>query len=189
MRRTRVTVSLLALAFTAVLAAGGPSSIELVRSTIDCGGRTVFSTDGGDCGDCGFPDPGGQPGCSDPACQDIVCAVIPSCCDTAWDALCAAEARTNCDCPSGFRLKGTIGQFDTGVMSGGDFVLAGGLWGGEENPCPGDCDPPGDGLVGVNDFLQLLAEWGGPGSCDIDGNGVVDVGDFLDLLAFWGPCP
>jgi hypothetical protein len=54
--------------------------------------------------------------------------------------------------------------------------------------CPWDCDPPGDGAVGITDFLQMLAEWGGPGNCDFDGGGV-GVTDFLELLAAWGPCP
>ncbi|MHC4305258.1 MAG: hypothetical protein ACYSW2_12365 [Planctomycetota bacterium] len=58
----------------------------------------------------------------------------------------------------------------------------------EPLPCPWDCDPPGDGEVGVTDFLQMLAEWGGPGNCDFDGDGV-SITDFLDLLANWGPCP
>jgi hypothetical protein len=58
----------------------------------------------------------------------------------------------------------------------------------EPEPCPWDCDPPGDGEVGITDFLQMLAEWGGPGNCDFDGGGV-SITDFLDLLAAWGPCP
>jgi len=58
----------------------------------------------------------------------------------------------------------------------------------EPEPCPWDCDPPGDGQVGITDFLQMLAEWGGPGSCDFDGGGV-SITDFLDLLAAWVPCP
>ena len=45
-----------------------------------------------------------------------------------------------------------------------------------------------DGLVGINDFLLLLAQWGGSGTCDIDGGGV-GITDFLELLANWGPCP
>ena len=54
--------------------------------------------------------------------------------------------------------------------------------------CPWDCAKPFDGNVGINDFLALLAQWGGPGSCDIDGGGV-GINDFLDLLANWGRCP
>jgi hypothetical protein len=56
--------------------------------------------------------------------------------------------------------------------------------------CPADCDEEGDvdGIVNIDDFLALLAQWGGPGSCDIDGSGIVNIEDFLDMLAFWGPC-
>jgi hypothetical protein len=56
--------------------------------------------------------------------------------------------------------------------------------------CPWDLD--GGGTVGVNDFLQLLAQWGPcPPACpaDFDGDGSVGVNDFLELLAHWGPCP
>ncbi|MHC4219511.1 MAG: LVIVD repeat-containing protein [Planctomycetota bacterium] len=57
----------------------------------------------------------------------------------------------------------------------------------------GDCsclvDLDGDGNVGINDFLQLLADWGRTGvPADFDGGGV-GVTDFLILLANWGPCP
>jgi uncharacterized membrane protein len=55
-------------------------------------------------------------------------------------------------------------------------------------PCPWDCGD-GDGMVGIVDFLALLAEWGQVGtSCDVDGGGV-GITDFLELLATWGPCP
>ncbi|MHC4218595.1 MAG: hypothetical protein ACYSU7_09095 [Planctomycetota bacterium] len=56
----------------------------------------------------------------------------------------------------------------------------------------GDLD--GDGIVGVNDFLILLAAWGPcpepcPPACvgDLDDNCVVNVNDFLLLLANWTP--
>ena len=53
--------------------------------------------------------------------------------------------------------------------------------------CPGDCGD-GDGMVGIVDFLALLAQWGQVGTpCDLDGGGVGIV-DFLELLANWGPC-
>ena len=55
--------------------------------------------------------------------------------------------------------------------------------------CPGDVD--GDGEVGINDFLDLLAAWGpNPGHpADLDGDDAVGISDFLQLLANWGPCP
>ncbi|MHC4211355.1 MAG: hypothetical protein ACYSWT_16765 [Planctomycetota bacterium] len=54
---------------------------------------------------------------------------------------------------------------------------------------PGDVN--GDGDVGIDDFLALLAAWGAcpqpPDACpsDFDGDGVVGVVDFLILLANW----
>ncbi len=56
-------------------------------------------------------------------------------------------------------------------------------------PCAGDVD--GDGVVGIMDFLDLLAAWGpNPGhAADLDGDGVVGILDFLGLLAAWGVCP
>ncbi len=53
----------------------------------------------------------------------------------------------------------------------------------------GDID--GDGVVGINDFLLLLAAWGPcpvpPAACpaDLDGDGMVGITDFLILLAQW----
>ena len=43
-------------------------------------------------------------------------------------------------------------------------------------PCPWDLN--GDGGVGIEDFLELLAHWGDP----------YGIADFLALLADWGPC-
>jgi hypothetical protein len=57
-------------------------------------------------------------------------------------------------------------------------------------PAPGDLD--GDGVVGILDFLLLLAAWGPcpdpcPPACaaDLDGDCTVGVTDFLLLLANW----
>ncbi len=59
----------------------------------------------------------------------------------------------------------------------------------QPNACPWDLDA--NGLVGITDFLDLLAAWGpNPGHpADFDGDGEVGINDFLDLLAAWGPCP
>jgi hypothetical protein len=57
-------------------------------------------------------------------------------------------------------------------------------------PCPVDAD--GNGLVGIGDFLLVLAEWGpcaGPCAPDVDDDGVVGVLDFLLVLSAWGACP
>jgi hypothetical protein len=58
-------------------------------------------------------------------------------------------------------------------------------------PLLGDLD--GDCMVGITDFLALLAAWGPcaepcPPSCpaDLDGDSEVGITDFLMLLANWG---
>lgn len=56
--------------------------------------------------------------------------------------------------------------------------------------CLGDVD--GDGAVGVEDLLQVVADWGtdGDGPCGSDGNddGTVGVDDLLDVIANWNGC-
>lgn len=55
--------------------------------------------------------------------------------------------------------------------------------------CPADLN--GDDVVGIGDFLLVLAQWGPcPPLClaDIDGDQVVGILDFLAVLAAWGPC-
>jgi probable HAF family extracellular repeat protein len=57
------------------------------------------------------------------------------------------------------------------------------------NQPPGDIDH--DCIVGIHDFLMLLAAWGPcppDGGCpgDFNGDGAVDIVDFLKLLAHWG---
>ncbi|MHC4142527.1 MAG: dockerin type I domain-containing protein, partial [Planctomycetota bacterium] len=55
------------------------------------------------------------------------------------------------------------------------------------DPCPADVN--GDGTVNVQDFLELIADWGGTGGpADINKDGTVNVEDFLQMLAEWGPC-
>jgi len=53
----------------------------------------------------------------------------------------------------------------------------------DQNCIPDEChcvwDFDADGNVGINDFLDLLANWSNP----------YGINDFLDLLAAWGPCP
>jgi choice-of-anchor B domain-containing protein len=56
---------------------------------------------------------------------------------------------------------------------------------------PGDLD--NDGVVGILDFLEMLAAWGPcpdpcPPSCaaDLDGNCTVGIGDFLIMVSNWG---
>jgi hypothetical protein len=60
----------------------------------------------------------------------------------------------------------------------------------DECECIGDIAGTGDGLVGVEDMLIVIAQWGMSGSiADLDGNGTVDVNDLLLVITMWGPCP
>lgn len=119
-----------------------------------------------ECGDCDMPDPDGGPGCSDPECEAIVCAVDPFCCDTAWDGICADEAAMLCMC--------------TGADSGGVYL-------GDGTVCPGplcldcltvtgesvECHDDGDtftftvhginGCTGAEDSYVFTASGGAPG--------------------------
>jgi len=62
-------------------------------------------------------------------------------------------------------------------------LVSGGL------PTPGDVDD--DGIVGIDDFLAVIAQWGAcpdpPGACpaDFDGDCEVGIVDLLLLLANW----
>ena len=47
-------------------------------------------------GTCCDEDGNGSPGCNDLECCMFVCAVVPSCCVTSWDALCALIANDFC---------------------------------------------------------------------------------------------
>ncbi len=57
----------------------------------------------------------------------------------------------------------------------------------DTEPCAGDVD--GDGMVGVNDILAVLAAFGGDdASGDANGDGFVDVNDILTVVGAWGDC-
>jgi hypothetical protein len=55
--------------------------------------------------------------------------------------------------------------------------------------CSGDNN--GDGVVSIDDLLQLIGAWGPCAGCDEDitGDDTVDIDDLLGLLANWGACP
>lgn len=90
----------------------------------------------------------GTVGCDDADCCEMVCAIDPFCCSTAWDTLCAQEAQNLCSpsCPCDSDGNGVIDAVDLLAL------LAG--WG----TAGGDCT--GDGLTDVADLLALLAAWG-----------------------------
>ncbi len=71
----------------------------------------------------------------------------------------------------------TIGLYRAGGGGDPDSVTFNGVGPSDvAQPCPYDLDD--DGVVGITDLLQLLAEWGAPWG----------INDLLDLLATWGKC-
>ena len=52
--------------------------------------------------------------------------------------------------------------------------------------CPADFD--GDRLVGFNDLVMLLGDWGGC-RADLDADGSTGFNDLSILLGTWGICP
>ena len=74
-------------------------------------------------------------------------------------------------------LEGTIGQPDAGLMSGGNFVLAGGFW-----PATSWC------LVDLADLATFCSFWlvgAGAPQGDFDNNGRCDLLDYNHLAAYW----
>lgn len=64
--------------------------------------------------------------------------------------------------------------------------------------CPADAYPlgGGDGMIGIDDLLLIIINWGATGANPADiappetgGNGVVNIDDLLAVVSTWGPCP
>jgi subtilisin-like proprotein convertase family protein len=108
--------------------------------------------------------------------------------DTAWIAQ-AFDISAVADNQPTVYLKWVMGTTDGSVTYPGWNVDDVELWGIQPiELCPGDLD--GDGMVGVEDLLTLLAAWGDPGGdADLNDDGLVEVSDLLILLAAWGACP
>ena len=103
--------------------------------------------------------------------------------DLSWYSIDGGGAMRSTSTDGVFELSGTIGQFDAGVMTGGDFKLTGGFW--FEIP-PGDCNA--DGIVGLSDHPRFLDCLTGPAGgielgceCfDVNHNGTIDLADFSE---------
>jgi len=129
--------------------------------------------------------------CLDPLTFDGRMAVYT---DNCGDLTLVGCSDDSCDLGPSVEFEGDCGQTylirvgGSGDVTGSGKVLAA-SFGVCAVSCPWDCEAIPDGAVGINDFLDLLAQWALVGtSCDFDGGGV-GINDFLELLANWGACP
>ena len=68
---------------------------------------------------------------------------------------------------------------DAGLDTNGNGVI---------DSCEGLFGIAGDGVVGLDDLIMLLAAWGSSNpAADLDGDGTVGVLDLIVLLEMWGP--
>ncbi|MGI6272509.1 MAG: hypothetical protein ACOYLD_09170 [Anaerohalosphaeraceae bacterium] len=80
-----------------------------------------------------------------------------------------------------YSLTGTVGQADTGVSSGGSYVLSTGFWPGSFG-----C------VVNLTDLAIMAEYWLDVGAvpADLDNNGRVDLADFAEISHWWyTTCP
>jgi len=50
--------------------------------------------------------------------------------------------------------------------------------------------PSGDGRVNIDDYTDVILNWGGKGpEGDATGDGVVNIDDYTEVILNWGPCP
>ncbi len=93
-----------------------------------------------------------------------------------------------------FELGGTIGQPDTGAMTGGSFELVGGFWPGVNAcACLGDMNDDGvkDGLD-IQQFVSCVIAGGSCSCADVDemnGVSIDDIAAFVDDLLADSGCP
>ena len=139
------------------------------------------------CGNCDIPNPG-VPGCSDPACEAVICIFAPFCC-TSWDEVCAVFAVQFCDCGP---CQSDVACDDLDPCNGQETCVDGECQPGPMPDCNGNtvhdaCD--------IANGTSLDADGDGvPDECvvcqsDLDGDGEVGIVDFLKLLSDWGVCP
>ncbi len=101
-------------------------------------------------------------GCDCPACEDVVCALDPFCCNTAWDPVCDAAGMTLCSCCT----DGCTDVDQDGIPNDLDNCPT--------VPNPDQLDGDDDG---VGDACDNCPDTPNPDQSDVNGDGVGDVCD------------
>lgn len=155
-------------------------------------------------GDCCSAHP--TPSCSDDACCMTVCMEDPFCCESEWDATCAATALKRCDGCAGACGNPTAGDCCTAhtgqacsdaacceLVCAADSFCCDIEW---DTMCANaaragcsSCRKPGDlnldGVVNSADLSMLLNAWG-TSNGDVNGDGFTGSTDLTILLNNWG---
>jgi hypothetical protein len=87
---------------------------------------------------------------------------------------------------STLNIEGTLGQWDTTIMTGGTLKLEGGFW--QDEGCPADFNA--DGFLDFFDFDDfVIAFENGAPTADFNADGFIDFFDFDDfVVAFESGC-
>ncbi|MFM7260206.1 MAG: dockerin type I domain-containing protein, partial [bacterium] len=131
------------------------------------------------------------PNCSNAQCCQAVCAIDPTCCQTAWDEGCVAataQACTACSTAGDCNANGVPDDCD---IAGGSASDANQNGVPDQCECIGDLD--GNGSINAADLAGILNAWGpvtgANAAADLDGSGTVNAADLAALLNAWGLCP
>ncbi|MFM7051370.1 MAG: zinc-dependent metalloprotease family protein, partial [Planctomycetota bacterium] len=131
------------------------------------------------------------PYCQNAQCCQVVCAIDPTCCQTAWDEGCVAataQACTACSTAGDCNANGVPDDCD---IAGGSASDANQNGVPDQCECIGDLD--GNGSVNAADLAGILNAWGpvtgANAAADLDGSGTVNAADLAALLNAWGLCP
>jgi len=144
-------------------------------------------------------------------CVDTTCFPEGACCLTSGSCIgpvssedCTAVGglfqgdATSCattDCPQ--PVGACCGESFCLDITEDECLAVAGQWEGVDSACadPSMCglacpeDINGDGVIDVNDLLEIVGGWGSSDpDLDIDGNGVVNTDDLLAVIAAWGAC-
>ena len=111
-----------------------------------------------------------------------VSAIYAACPGGAGEALGCGESSYIVPVSMGSEYRIRVGSADGSTGEGSVSINC--IPGSE--PCDGDCN--GDGVVNVDDVLEMLGDYGGSSSCDTNGDGVIGVDDLLTQIANWGDC-
>ncbi|MEE9295661.1 MAG: carboxypeptidase-like regulatory domain-containing protein [Phycisphaerae bacterium] len=118
----------------------------------------------------------GTPGCEDPDCCEIVCAIDPFCCDMTWDGICAGEAEDLC----GQLCFPTLGACCLTedlcfITTEEDCAAQGGVYQGDDTDCGGLVYPS------IDDCVNPFEDISGSGIVAPNASSTDDAGDIVPI--------